>query len=110
MTDVFLGFLNRSLVAAVLILAVLIIRLVFKRAPKWLLCALWALAAVRLVCPFSIESVLSLVPSAEPVQPELIVSAHPAIASGIPAVDAIVNPPLAAAFTPSPVQRANPLH
>ena len=109
MTDVFLGFLNRSLVAAVLILAVLIIRLVFKRAPKWLLCALWALAAVRLVCPFSIESVLSLVPSAEPVQPEIIVSAHPAIASGIPAVDAIVNPPLAAAFTPSPAQSANPL-
>lgn len=109
MTDVFLGFLNRSLVAAVLILAVLVIRLVFKRAPKWLLCALWALAAVRLVCPFSIESVLSLVPSAEPVQPEIIVSAHPAITSGIPAVDAIVNPPLAAAFTPSPAQSANPL-
>lgn len=109
MTDVFLGFLNRSLVAAVLILAVLVIRLVFKRAPKWLLCALWALAAVRLVCPFSIESVLSLVPSAEPVQPEIITSAHPAITSGIPAVDAIVNPPLAAAFTPSPAQSANPL-
>ena len=109
MTDVFLGFLNRSLVAAVLILAVLVIRLVFKRAPKWLLCALWALAAVRLACPFSIESVLSLVPSAEPVQPEIIVSAHPAITSGIPAVDAIVNPPLAAAFTPSPAQSANPL-
>ena len=109
MTDVFLGFLNRSLVAAVLILAVLIIRLAFKRAPKWLLCALWALAAVRLACPFSIESVLSLVPSAEPVQPEIIVSAHPAITSGIPAVDAIVNPPLAAAFTPSPAQSANPL-
>ena len=109
MTDVFLGFLNRSLVAAVLILAVLMIRLVFKRAPKWLLCALWALAAVRLVCPFSIESVLSLVPSAEPVQPEIITSAHPAITSGIPAVDAIVNPPLAAAFTPSPAQSANPL-
>ena len=109
MTDVFLGFLNRSLVAAVLILAVLVIRLVFKRAPKWLLCALWALAAVRLACPFSIESVLSLVPSAEPVQPEIITSAHPAITSGIPAVDAIVNPPLAAAFTPSPAQSANPL-
>ena len=109
MTDVFLGFLNRSLVAAVLILAVLIIRLVFKRAPKWLLCALWELAAVRLACPFSIESVLSLVPSAEPVQPEIITSAHPAITSGIPAVDAIVNPPLAAAFTPSPAQSANPL-
>lgn len=109
MTDIFLGFLNRSLAAGILILAVVLVRLVFKKAPRWLLCALWALAAVRLVCPVSIESVLSLIPSAEPVQPEIIVSAQPAIASGIPAVDAIVNPPLAAAFTPSPAQSANPL-
>lgn len=109
MTDIFLGFLNRSLAAGILILAVVLVRLVFKKAPGWLLCALWALAAVRLVCPVSIESVLSLIPSAEPVQPEIIVSAQPAITSGIPAVDAIVNPPLAAAFTPSPAQSANPL-
>ena len=92
MTDIFLGFLNRSLAAGILILAVVLVRLVFKKAPRWLLCALWALAAVRLVCPVSIESVLSLIPSAEPVQPEIIVSAQPAITSGIPAVDAIVNP------------------
>ena len=109
MTAIFLGFLNRSLAAGILILAVVLVRLVFKKAPRWLLCALWALAAVRLVCPVSIESVLSLIPSAEPVQPEIIVSAQPAITSGIPAVDAIVNPPLAAAFTPSPAQSANPL-
>ena len=109
MTDIFLGFLNRSLAAGILILAVVLVRLVFKKAPRWLLCALWALAAVRLVCPVSIESVLSLIPSAEPVQPEIIVSAQPAITSGIPAVDAIVNPPLAAAFTPSPAQSASPL-
>ena len=109
MTDIFLGFLNRSLAAGILILAVVLVRLVFKKAPRWLLCALWVLAAVRLVCPVSIESVLSLIPSAEPVQPEIIVSAQPAITSGIPAVDAIVNPPLAAAFTPSPAQSANPL-
>lgn len=109
MTDIFLGFLNRSLAAGILILAVVLVRLVFKKVPRWLLCALWALAAVRLVCPVSIESVLSLIPSAEPVQPEIIVSAQPAITSGIPAVDAIVDPPLAAAFTPSPAQSANPL-
>ena len=102
MTNLFLGFLNRSLSAAVLIFAVVLVRLAFKKAPKWLLCALWALAAVRLLCPFSIESVLSLIPSAEPVQPEIVYSAAPAITSGIPAVDAIVNPPLQAAFTPDP--------
>ena len=109
MTNLFLGFLNRSLSAAVLIFAVVLVRLAFKKAPKWLLCALWALAAVRLLCPFSIESVLSLIPSAEPVQPEIVCSAAPAITSGIPAVDAIVNPPLQAAFTPDPAQSANPL-
>ena len=109
MTTLFLGFLNRSLSAAVLIFAVVLVRLVFKKAPRWLLCVLWALAAVRLVCPVSIESVLSLIPSAEPVQPEIVYSAAPAITSGIPAVDAIVNPPLQAAFTPSPAQSANPL-
>lgn len=109
MTDVFLGFLNRSLSAAILIFAIVLIRLVFKKAPKWLLCALWALAAVRLLCPVSVESVLSLIPSAETVQPEIVYSAAPAITSGIPAVDAIVNPPLQAAFTPDPVQSANPL-
>ena len=109
MTTLFFGFLNRSLSAAVLIFAVVLVRLVFKKAPKWLLCALWALAAVRLLCPVSIESVLSLIPSAEPVQPEIVYSAAPAITSGIPAVDAIVNPPLQAAFTPSPAQSANPL-
>ena len=109
MTTLFLGFLNRSLSAAVLIFAVVLVRLVFKKAPKWLLCALWALAAVRLLCPVSIESVLSLIPSAEPVQPEIVYSAAPAITSGIPAVDAIVNPPLQAAFAPAPAQSANPL-
>ena len=109
MTDVFLGFLNRSLSAAILIFAIVLIRLVFKKAPKWLLCALWALAAVRLLCPVSVESVLSLIPSAETVQPEIVYSVEPAITSGIPAVDAIVNPPLQAAFTPDPAQSANPL-
>ena len=109
MTTLFLGFLNRSLSAAVLIFAVVLVRLVFKKAPKWLLCALWALAAVRLLCPVSIESVLSLIPSAEPVQSEIVYSAAPAITSGIPAVDAIVNPPLQAAFAPAPAQSANPL-
>ena len=81
MTDVFLGFLNRSLSAAILIFAIVLIRLVFKKAPKWLLCALWALAAVRLLCPVSVESVLSLIPSAETVQPEIVYSAAPARAA-----------------------------
>lgn len=42
------------------------VRLIFKKAPKWILCLLWGLVAFRLICPFSIESSLSLIPYAEP--------------------------------------------
>ena len=87
MESLFFGFLNRSLTAAILILAVCLVRLLFKKAPRWLICALWALVAVRLVCPFSIESVLSLIPSAEPVAPEIVYAAQPAITSGVPVID-----------------------
>ena len=66
MTDIFLGFLNRSLAAGILILAVVLVRLVFKKAPRWLLCALWALAAVRLVCPISLQSPVSAYQVAAP--------------------------------------------
>ena len=60
MTNLFLGFLNRSLSAAFLIFAVVLVRLAFKKAPKWLLCALWALVALRLLLPVTIESPVSL--------------------------------------------------
>ena len=63
--DVFLKIFNMSLTAVWIILAVMVLRLIFKKAPKTLVCALWLLAAVRLVLPFSVESALSLVPSGE---------------------------------------------
>ena len=65
MTALFLKLLNMSISAGWLILAVMVLRLVLKRAPKWINCVLWALVAVRLLCPLSIESALSLLPSSE---------------------------------------------
>lgn len=109
MTELFLAVLNRSLTAGVLILVIVLVRLIFRRAPKWLLCALWALVAVRLVCPVSLESALSLLPSAQPVQAEILTAQTPGITSGIAVIDAAVNPPLAAAFTPAPEASVNPL-
>lgn len=66
--DVFLKIFNMSLTAVWIILAVMLLRLVFKKAPKTLVCALWILAAVRLVVPFPFESSLSLVPSGDVVR------------------------------------------
>lgn len=51
-----------SMIANWLILAVILLRLLLKKAPKWIACLLWAVVAVRLICPFSIESPVSLVP------------------------------------------------
>ncbi|MBQ3405390.1 MAG: hypothetical protein IJG63_08260 [Oscillospiraceae bacterium] len=64
----FLKLLNMSAAGAVLILALILIRAVLKRAPRWMLCAMWALAAIRLVCPFSIASPVS----AYSMTPELV--------------------------------------
>lgn len=70
MEAVFLKVLNMGFTASWLILAVLFIRMLLKKAPKWISCLLWALVAFKLVCPFSIESALSLIPSSEPLPPD----------------------------------------
>ena len=68
---VFIKIVNMSVTASWLILVVILVRFLLKKAPKWISCVLWALVAVRLVCPFSLESVLSLVPSNETIPEEL---------------------------------------
>ena len=65
MAAVFLKLLNLSISASWLVLAVLVLRLISKRSPKWVNVLLWGIVALRLVLPFSIESALSLIPSAE---------------------------------------------
>ena len=70
MEALFLKMLNMSLIAGILVLAILIVRPVFKKTPGWMACALWGLVAIRLVVPFSFQSSLSLVPEIEPVQIE----------------------------------------
>lgn len=66
MSELFLKLLNMSITASWLIVAVVVLRLVLKKAPKWINCVLWALVAVRLICPFSFESKVSLVPDVQP--------------------------------------------
>ena len=65
MNAIFLKILNMSISAGWLVLAVLVLRFVLKKAPGWINVWLWGLVAVRLICPFSIESGWSLIPSAE---------------------------------------------
>lgn len=108
MEERFLTIVNLSLTAGWLVLAVLVLRLFLRRAPKWSFCLLWALVALRLVLPFSIESALSLVPSAHPLPQEILYTAAPEIQSGIPALNSAVNPVLQNILAPSPTASANP--
>lgn len=109
MTSVFLHLLNMSITAGWLVLAVVLLRLVFRRAPKWIHCLLWVLVAVRLLCPVSIESVLSLIPSAETVPVDTFLYETPVIHSGVPVVDAVVNPVISNGFAPTPENSVNPM-
>ena len=110
MSELFLKILNLSITASYVIAAVMILRLIFrKKAPKKLICALWALVGLRLVCPFSLESVLSLIPSAETVPPEIVSSPAPQIASGSAAFNSVVNPVLSETFAPTPEQSVSPM-
>ena len=109
MTAFFLKVLNMGIAALWLILAASLARLLLSKAPKWILCTLWALVAFRLICPFSLESSLSLVPSGETIPAGIAMTKIPTIHSGIPTVNHAVNPVVAEAFTPGAGDSANPL-
>lgn len=76
MEAVFLKLVNMSITASWLVLAIIAVRLIFTRTPKWILCLLWGLVAFRLICPFSIESSMSLIPDAEPLSQETVYTAE----------------------------------
>ena len=86
----------------------LICRLVLKKAPKWINVLLWSVVAVRLL-PFSIESPLSLIPSAETISPDIMMDSAPTIHTGIPAINSAVNPIISQSFAPSLGASVDPL-
>lgn len=91
MDMLFLKLLNMSISATIVVGIVLLLRLLLKKAPKWLHCALWALVGFRLICPFSLESEASLLPSAEVFPSEIISSGDIQIHTGFEAVDTEIN-------------------
>lgn len=109
MNELFLRFVNLSISASWIVLAVLILRIVLKRAPKWVNVLLWGIVAARLIFPFSIESALSLVPSAETIPMNIELDVAPAIDSGVNAIDSAINPVISTSFAPQPSDSVNPL-
>lgn len=80
-----------------------------KSPPKAFSVFLWAFVGIRLICPFSFESVLSLIPNAEPIPQEILFSTAPAVQSGVPLLNAVVNPILSESFAPEVGASINPM-
>ena len=109
MSAIFLKIINLSYSASWLILAVVAVRLLLKKAPKWISCVLWALVALRLVVPFSLESAMSLLPSSEVIPADIEMENHPHIDSGIYAFNSAVNPVIDTTFAPTEAESVNPM-
>lgn len=109
MSNLFISLINMSIAAGWLILAVVVIRLLLKKAPRWISCVLWALVGIRLVCPFSPESILSLIPSAETLPATSLYTDSPMIHSGITILNSTVNPVISESLAPVPGASVNPV-
>ncbi len=111
MDTIFLQLLNMSICAGWLILAVIVLRQILRRAPKWIRCVLWAFVAVRLICPFSLQSMFSLIPSTRTLSyDDMAYTSAPEIHSGVAAIDNTLNPVIRQSFAPDPAASINPLH
>ena len=109
MSELFLKIVNMSISASWVMVAVLALRFCLKKAPKWVNVLLWGIVAARMVFPFSIESVLSLIPSAETISPTIMMEQSPSVQTGVPALNHVINPVISGSFTPAPGASANPL-
>ena len=109
MSEFFLKIVNMSISASWVVVAVLALRFCLKKAPKWVNVLLWGIVAARMVFPFSIESVLSLIPSAETISPTIMMEQTPSVQTGVPALNHVINPVISGSFTPVPGASANPL-
>lgn len=121
MQDLFLEVLNMSLTAAYVIVAVIIIRMLIRKLPKKYSFWLWSIAAFRLCCPFSFQSVMSIFnigifdmsraqtesgAQLEYVADNIVYEEIPQVTVGIPYANTIINNNLPAA---EPTASANPM-
>lgn len=92
MANFFIDLFNMSITASYLVLAVVIARALLKKAPKWITCLLWAMVGFRLICPFTIESALSLIPGTQTITANETSVIRPfTVQSGIAGIDTSVN-------------------
>jgi len=91
MDGLFIDIMNNAIVASWLIVAILILRLVLKRVPKWIHCLLWGLVAIKLLVPVNIESPVGVLPNTKPIPRDITVVEVPSVDTGISGIDENIN-------------------
>ena len=110
LNTLFLEVLNMALSATWIMLAFLLFRALLKKwLPRRVMLWGWLLVAIRLICPVTIESVISLVPSGKPVPLDIPYDHTPALDLGVPLVERPVNDLISHHLTPAPGDSANPM-
>ena len=109
MSDLFLFTMNRSIAASWVILAVILARLLLRKAPKTYTCLLWWIVAARLFSAGFPQTSFSLIPSTQTITPESLYDRAPVITSGVEIIDDVVNPVYTESFRADPVASVNPL-
>ena len=109
MSELFLKIVNMSISAGWVVVAVLIMRIILRKAPKWIRVLMWGIVAVRLVCPFTVESVVSLIPSAQTLSPDIMMDPTPTVHTGVTVINNSVNPIITGSLSPSIGDSVNPL-
>ena len=94
MNELFVRMINVGIAGGWIALGVLLLRPLLKKTPRWILCLLWAIVALRLLLPMTLYSPISLQPSTQVIPTDITTSAAPAINSGISSVNEVVNPVL----------------
>ena len=107
--DLFLKILNMSFSATWLIFAVIFVRFLLKKSPKYISAALWGLVAFRLIFPWSIKSVVNLIPSVKPIPEDIVYSPSPSVNSGFETVDNVINPIISQNLAPKIDESVNPV-
>lgn len=113
MDKLFIEVLNNAIVSSYIILAIIVLRTLFlkfiKKIPKWVNCLLWGLVAIKLILPFSVESIFSLIPSAKPVVVDVEYISAPQIDTGISTVNTMINPVIENTLVASETASINPI-
>ena len=105
----FLLIVNNALTAGWVILAVIALQIILKKAPRFIICLFWGLVALRFMLPFSVESVLSLIPNNQPIPVDIEYAARPSLDTGLAVVDKSVNPVIMSRLAPTHVAGVSPL-